>query len=117
MRARFLLGARQGCEWDESTCTCAIDEGHLETLQWARAHGCPWDPDSCRFAAGQGHMEVLEWCKANGGRLDARTCINAAGEGHLEASGWMRREGELEVGPLVKINRFHFTVVREETSS
>lgn len=77
---------RQGCEWDESVCTCAIYEGHLETLKWAITNRCPWDPDSCRFAASQGHLDVLKWCKANGGMLNARICINAAGSGHLEVT-------------------------------
>lgn len=30
--------------WDESTCTAAAQNGHLETLKYAHENGCPWDP-------------------------------------------------------------------------
>ena len=40
--------------------------GHLEVLQWARAHGCPWDAETCVMAARQGHREVLVWARAQG---------------------------------------------------
>ena len=38
----------------------AAREGHLEVLQWARRNGCPWEETTCSGAAGQGHMEVLQ---------------------------------------------------------
>ena len=51
-----------GCPWDEETCTCAAEGGHLEVLQWARANGCPWDRQTRQIASGH----ILEWVVANG---------------------------------------------------
>ena len=67
--------------------------GHLEVLQWARAHGCPWDKWTCAYAAEGGHLEVLQWARANGCPWDNRTCIAAAENGHLEVLKWARAEG------------------------
>ena len=39
-----------GCPWNEFTCECAAENGHLEVLKWARANGCPWDADTCANA-------------------------------------------------------------------
>ena len=43
----------------------AMEGGHLEVLQWARANGCPWDEWTCHNAAAGGHLEVLRWAHAN----------------------------------------------------
>ena len=34
-----------GCPWNEKTCSDSAEEGHLNTLQWARANGCPFDEE------------------------------------------------------------------------
>jgi hypothetical protein len=39
----ILLWARKnGCPWDESTCSSAVKGGHLEILKWAFENSCPW---------------------------------------------------------------------------
>jgi len=52
-----------GCPWNEKTCTRAVEGGHLEILQWARAQDppCPWNGSPCKYAAGYGYPEILEW--------------------------------------------------------
>merc|ERR1719389_156775 len=67
--------------------------GHLEVLQWARAHGCPWDEVTCALAAENGHLEVLQWARAHGCPWDEETCAKAAENGHLEVLQWARAHG------------------------
>lgn len=50
----------QWLSWDARTCALAVQGGHLEMLQWWRAHGCPWDAQTCALAARIGHMEMLQ---------------------------------------------------------
>ena len=57
-----------GCPWNEDTCWCAAQGGHLHVLQWARANGCPWDERTCKEAAWKGHLNVLQWACENGAR-------------------------------------------------
>ena len=40
-------GVKQGCGWDNETCTEAASGGHLAVLQWARHEGCDWNSDTC----------------------------------------------------------------------
>ena len=40
--------------------------GHLEVLQWARAHGCSWDKSTCAAAALSKHFEILESARTMG---------------------------------------------------
>jgi hypothetical protein len=63
-----LQWAREnGCPWDDSTCTCAAQNGHLEVLQWARENGCAWDESKCvRAAARNSHVHVLQWALESG---------------------------------------------------
>jgi len=44
-------------------CAGAAQFGHLEVLQWARAHNCPWDH---QLAEEGGHLGVLQWAVAHG---------------------------------------------------
>jgi hypothetical protein len=39
------------------TCELAAQEGHLETLRWARENGAPWTEDTRRIAASKGYVE------------------------------------------------------------
>ncbi len=36
-----------GAKWSCWMSTRAAEHGHLDTLQWLRAHGCPWDKAAC----------------------------------------------------------------------
>ena len=74
-------------------CRYAAEGGHLEALQWARAHGCPWDRWTCANAASNGHLEVLQWARAHGCPWDERTCRCAAKNGHLDVLEWARANG------------------------
>jgi hypothetical protein len=44
----------------------AAENGHLNVLQWARAHGCEWGTTTCRRAAKKGQYDIVEWELANG---------------------------------------------------
>ena len=68
-RAEMVLGALQGPareKFKSRLCHDFAGGGHLEVLQWARAHGCPWDSQTCYYAAENGHLEVLQWARAQG---------------------------------------------------
>jgi hypothetical protein len=47
--------------------------GHLEVLQWARAHDCPWSEATCWWAAEHDRLEILKWALANGAPFDGDT--------------------------------------------
>jgi hypothetical protein len=49
---------RNGCPWNEGTCTSAAKNGDLVLLKWARRNGCPWEKDTCTFAAENGHLDI-----------------------------------------------------------
>jgi hypothetical protein len=40
--------------------------GHLEVVQWRRAHGCPWNASTLRRAAQSEHHEVFLWAMYHG---------------------------------------------------
>jgi len=75
--------------------------GHLEVLQWLRAHSLaeggpyPWNSDTCYRAARNGHIEVLQWMRNENPPCpwDWRTCQGAAWGGHLEVLKWARANG------------------------
>ena len=46
-----MVSETNGAPWDESTCSNAALNGHLEIIQWCRANGAPWNEDTCSFAA------------------------------------------------------------------
>ena len=58
--ARLRSPGRIGCEWDEDTCSCAAEGGHLDLLKWATAEGCEVDSWTFNVAAEGGHLEVLD---------------------------------------------------------
>ena len=74
-------------------CRLAAGGGHLEVLQWARAHGCPWDHHTCTAAARNGHLEVLQWARAQGCDWDEQTCLEAEEGAHFEVLEWARAQG------------------------
>lgn len=87
------LREQGGCAWDSDTCAEAAAAGHLEVLQWARAHGCDWDGRVSEHAAGRGHLDVLRWARANGCTWSNGTCTSAAAFGHLETLQWAVANG------------------------
>ena len=95
-RAKMALGALEvpvRMRFKSGLCAYTAGGGHLEVLQWARAHGCPWDKWTCTYAAMYGHLEVLQWARARGCPWDERTCAAAAGNGHPEVLQWARAQG------------------------
>ena len=84
--------------WDDETCTTAAANGHLEALQWARAHGRPWGYTTSAAAATGGHLEVLQWARAQDPPCpwelhcswDENVCNRAAANGHIEVLHWAR---------------------------
>ena len=38
----------------------------VERLAWAKAAGCLWDWQTCRAAAAGGHLDALQWARAHG---------------------------------------------------
>merc|ERR1719443_954090 len=95
-RAEMALAALEGpaqSEFESGLCAYAAMNGHLEVLQWARAHGCPWNTSTCAEAAENGHLEVLQWARAHGCPWGEDTCAYAAEGGHLEVLKWARAHG------------------------
>lgn len=53
--------------WDVFQRSC----GHV--LQWARKNGCRWNDATCSSAAGAGYLVVLQWARENGSPWDDMT--------------------------------------------
>ena len=44
-------------------------------MKWARENGCPWDEVTCAYAAQNGHLETLRWARENAARgTGGRAC-------------------------------------------
>ena len=71
----------------------AAGGGHLDVLQWARAHGCPLTLRVCALAAQIGRLEVLKWARAHDCPWSEATTTNAAAGGHMEVLKWAREHG------------------------
>ncbi len=72
------------------------ENGHLETLKWARENGCPWsewDARTCSDAAKGGHFELLKWVRENGCDWDHWICIYASKKGYMNILKWARENG------------------------
>ena len=81
--------------WNEKTCACAAEGGHLEILQWAREKGCEWDKWTCTGAAQGGHLEVLQWARKNGCVWGQKDCQKqAALMGHTKVVAWIDAQPE-----------------------
>lgn len=94
--------------------------GHLEVLQWCRAHGCRWSNNTWELAVMKGQLSILQWCAVSDfsrrvscifaskslgllswllandltkvdGTITA--CWSAAFWGNLEVLQWLRTEG------------------------
>jgi hypothetical protein len=79
----------------ERACAGAAVGGHLELLQWMRAHGAPWDE---RYIVDQalqgGSLAFLEWLKTEGsmqGELD-QLVAKACRRDNLQLAEWLRTE-------------------------
>ena len=54
------------CPWNEETCESAALVGNLQILKWAVERGCVWDANECaRLAYEVGHVEVVQWARAH----------------------------------------------------
>ena len=95
-RAEMALGALEvpvRMRFKSGLCAYAAEGGHLEVLQWARAHGCRWDERTCAQAALNGHLKVLQWARAQGCPWDEQTCAKAAENVHRAVLQWARAQG------------------------
>lgn len=63
--------------------------GHLEVLQYARAHGCSWSGNVIVNAAQNGHVEAYE----NSCPFNDYICTRAAFAGQLNALKWAVAHG------------------------
>jgi hypothetical protein len=50
--------------WLATGCRTAVEGGHLDVLQWARANSCDWDRDHCLDVAPAG-SETQRWIQAS----------------------------------------------------
>ena len=55
---------KEGIWGGNKVCANAAAGGHLEALQWARAHGFPWNASTIKKAAARGHIAILQWARA-----------------------------------------------------
>lgn len=57
-----------GCYWDEYTCNAAALSGNLACLKYAHENGCPWwYSEVCACALQNGHQDCLEYARAQAG--------------------------------------------------
>ena len=58
----MIWAHEHGCDWDEDTCSYAVERGHLDCLIYAREHGCPWNLSDCRQEAENNeYQDILDW--------------------------------------------------------
>ena len=93
---------------DNGTTKAAGSAGHIDVLQWSRAHGCPWDARMCAHAAWQGRFDLLRWARENEAPWDEDTCISAFSRGHIHLLLWAHRHG----APVKPGSRVAFTLQR-----
>jgi hypothetical protein len=96
-----------GFPCDEMTWYAALENGHLDVVQWLHAKvkddpwagSCLWDEDECMAAAFGGHLDVLQWLHASGCPWDSQVCSLAAAHGHEAVLDWARANGCPEEEP------------------
>ncbi len=81
---------KNGCPWDEETCTYAAMCGYLDCLIYAHApndslassttrgevkNGCPWDKNTCKYAAKRGRLECLMYAIKNNCPINIKECL------------------------------------------
>ena len=90
----LLKWARENeCLWDHYTCRNAAMYGHLDLLKWAHENGCPWEDDTVTFAAWNGHIHILQWLAENGCPWDDYAYMAAATNGQTDVLEWLRDNG------------------------
>lgn len=75
---------------NENLCDCAISNGHLNALIWAREHNCQLTTEAFGRAAGRGQMDLLLWLYEKNCPWDESACMQAALKGHLDVLKWLR---------------------------
>ena len=61
---------------DEILVAWCAELGKLELVRWLRDNDCPWDETTCSFAAVNGHLEVLQYFKM--AAFSCKTICNVA---------------------------------------
>lgn len=82
-----------GCKWDQSTCTKAAKCGFLKGLQFAHEHGCSWNESTCSEAAFSGNLDCLMYARANNCPWDESTCAQAALGGSIDCLRFAHEQG------------------------
>jgi hypothetical protein len=89
----------QGFKLGASACRGAARAGHLQLLQWLRAHGAQWEPDTMQVAgAAGGSVAVLQFLQEQAvGQWDpaavTRLLSVAGRHGQLAAAQWLYAAG------------------------
>jgi len=53
--------------WDETVCTCAAENGHLDVLKWLREKQCPWNI-STLYSSLENYptnLDIFKWAYEN----------------------------------------------------
>ena len=58
----------------------AAQRGHLQVLQWIRAHGGEWTSRTANWAAQGGHLQILQWIRWGVDKFISR-CSSGSGWG------------------------------------
>ena len=84
-----------GCPFDESACTEAAIEGHIDTLKWLHENGFPWNQDTFTSSAAFGHFEILIWLHQQGCPFawDEDTCFDVTESGYIDTLQWFQQKG------------------------
>ena len=84
---------KNGCPWNEYSCTYASLYGYLEVLKYLHENGCLWDSRSCSAASDSGHLDILKYLHENGCPWDEWSCSAASESGHLEVLKYLHENG------------------------
>jgi len=60
------LHAHGGCTWDDSVCSAACENDHLNMLTYLHNIGCPWHMDTFGIACEHGSLKCLKYLHVNG---------------------------------------------------
>eukprot|EP01117_Protostelium_nocturnum_P013338 TRINITY_DN4968_c0_g1_i1.p1 TRINITY_DN4968_c0_g1~~TRINITY_DN4968_c0_g1_i1.p1 ORF type:complete len:392 (+),score=128.58 TRINITY_DN4968_c0_g1_i1:147-1322(+) len=82
-----------GLSWNAQTCSCAAERGHRNVIEWARQNNCKWDAQVCESAAQGGQWEMLKWLREEGAPWDERVCSAIGIKGNLEMLKWAKNNG------------------------
>ena len=80
------LVEREGHTWSERCATAAIQNNHLECLQYAVANGCTLAVNACELAAREGHLDCLMYLHTQKQPFGPKISVEAVRGGALQSS-------------------------------